>query len=85
MNVYGSFIKRVLEQTDHFYKQLERRMASELDVQIEKLRRCEIITEKEVKGLCEKAREILMEEANVQRVDAPVTVSFFLVRAAGCS
>ncbi len=48
---------------------------SDLDRQIEQLRRCEIITESEVKSLCSKAREILIEESNVQRVDAPVTVS----------
>ena len=28
-----------------------------------------------MKSLCQKAMEILMEESNVQRVDAPVTVS----------
>jgi len=28
-----------------------------------------------VKSLCAKAREILVEESNVQRVDSPVTVS----------
>ena len=43
--------------------------------QIEQLRRCEIIKESEVKALCAKAREILVEESNVQRVDSPVTVS----------
>ena len=37
----------------------------------------EIIKESEVKALCSKAREILVEESNVQRVDSPVTVSFF--------
>ncbi|KAJ3102179.1 GTPase-activating protein [Phlyctochytrium planicorne] len=42
--------------------------------QIEQLRRCEIITESEVRDLCTKAREILVEESNVQRVDAPVTI-----------
>ncbi|ORX92882.1 Metallo-dependent phosphatase [Basidiobolus meristosporus CBS 931.73] len=47
---------------------------SDLDRQIEQLRRCEIITENEVKQLCNKAREILIEESNVQRVDAPVTI-----------
>lgn len=47
---------------------------SDLDRQIEQLRKCEIITESEVKSLCSKAREILLEESNVQRVDAPVTV-----------
>ncbi len=47
---------------------------SDLDRQIEQLRRCEIIKESEVKALCSKAREILVEESNVQRVDSPVTV-----------
>ena len=48
---------------------------SDLDRQIEQLRRCEVIKESEVKALCGKAREILVEESNVQRVDSPVTVS----------
>lgn len=43
--------------------------------QIEQLRRCEIISELDVKQLCLKAREILAEESNVQRIDTPVTVS----------
>lgn len=47
---------------------------SDLDRQIEQLKRCEIIPEHEVKALCAKAREILIEESNVQRVDSPVTV-----------
>ena len=47
---------------------------SDLDNQIERLRRCEFIKESEVKSLCAKAREILIEESNVQKVDAPVTV-----------
>jgi len=47
---------------------------SDLDRQIEQLRRCEVIKESEVKALCQKAMEILMEESNVQRVDAPVTI-----------
>ena len=50
-------------------------MSSDLDRQIEQLKRCEYIKEAEVKALCAKAREILVEESNVQRVDAPVTVS----------
>ena len=52
-------------------------MASDLDRQIERLSRCEIISESEVKALCDKAREILLEESNVQEVDAPVTVMIF--------
>ncbi|KAJ1918714.1 phosphoprotein phosphatase PP4 catalytic subunit [Mycoemilia scoparia] len=47
---------------------------SDLDRQIEQLRKCEIIAETEVKDLCDKAREIFIEESNVQRVDAPVTI-----------
>ena len=38
---------------------------SDLDKQIEKLKNCEYITESEVKSLCQKAREILVEESNV--------------------
>ena len=38
------------------------------------LKRCEIIPESAVKELCLKAKEILMEEGNVQYVDSPVTV-----------
>lgn len=48
---------------------------SDLDQQIEQLKRCEPLKESEVKALCLKAMEILVEESNVQRVDAPVTVS----------
>jgi len=47
---------------------------SDLDRQIEQLKRCELIKEAEVKALCAKAREILVEEGNVQRVDSPVTI-----------
>ena len=49
---------------------------SDLDRQIEQLKRCEHLKESEVKALCAKAREILVDESNVQRVDAPVTVRF---------
>ena len=42
--------------------------------QIEQLKQCEKIKESEVKALCAKAREILSEESNIQRVDSPVTV-----------
>jgi len=42
--------------------------------QIEQLKRCETIPEHIVKDVCLKAKEILMEEGNVQYVDSPVTV-----------
>ncbi|KAL6196250.1 hypothetical protein ACLB2K_031865 [Fragaria x ananassa] len=49
-------------------------MSSDLDRQIEQLKKCEPLKESEVKALCLKAMEILVEESNVQRVDAPVTI-----------
>ena len=58
-------------------KRKEQRKMSDLDKQIEQLKRCEALKESEVKALCLKAMEILVEESNVQRVDAPVTVSSF--------
>ena len=45
-----------------------------LDQWIEQLKKCEPLPEKDVKLLCEKALEVLVEESNVQRVDAPVTI-----------
>lgn len=47
---------------------------TDLDRQIEQLRRCEYIKESEVKALCAKARELLAGESNVQRVEAPITL-----------
>ena len=52
---------------------------SDLDDQIERLKRCEYIKESEVKTLCDKAREILVDEGNVQLVPAPVTVSLWSI------
>uniref|UniRef100_A0A7E4VB17 Serine/threonine-protein phosphatase n=1 Tax=Panagrellus redivivus TaxID=6233 RepID=A0A7E4VB17_PANRE len=46
----------------------------ELEGQIERLMRCETLTENEVKSLCSKAKEILIQEGNVQNIDAPVTI-----------
>ena len=47
---------------------------SELDKWIAQLKDCTPLKEQEVKELCHKALEILVEESNVQRVDAPVTI-----------
>ena len=47
---------------------------SSLDEQIEQLRKCQYITEIEVKLLCEKAKELFIEESNVQSIDAPITI-----------
>eukprot|EP00051_Salpingoeca_urceolata_P032616 m.16544 g.16544 ORF g.16544 m.16544 type:complete len:317 (-) comp5277_c0_seq1:343-1293(-) len=48
--------------------------ASDLDQHIATLRRCEIIPEDAVVALCAKARELLIQESNVQHVDSPVTI-----------
>ncbi|KAL4498517.1 hypothetical protein ABPG72_019635 [Tetrahymena utriculariae] len=45
-----------------------------LERQIEKVMECKILPEAEVKSLCEKIREILKNEQNVQNVKAPVMV-----------
>ncbi|PNH00992.1 Phytochrome-associated serine/threonine-protein phosphatase [Tetrabaena socialis] len=49
-------------------------MHSDLDRWIEKLRKCEHLAEEELKALCDYVKEILVEESNVQPVNAPVTV-----------
>jgi len=45
-----------------------------LETWVDKLMGCTPLTETEVKQLCDKAREILVSESNVQPVPAPVTV-----------
>ncbi|KAF2493817.1 Metallo-dependent phosphatase [Lophium mytilinum] len=47
---------------------------SDLDQAIRQLRACRPIPESQVKELCYKARELLIEEGNVVGVDAPVTI-----------
>ena len=46
----------------------------ELDKYIETLEKCEYINEKEVKLLCDKAKEQLIKEENVIYLDAPITI-----------
>lgn len=62
---------------------------SDLDRQIQMLRRREIISEEQVSALCVKARELLIQEGNVQPIDSPVTVCFGIDAAAaegvGCA
>uniref|UniRef100_A0A673U9Q9 Serine/threonine specific protein phosphatases domain-containing protein n=1 Tax=Suricata suricatta TaxID=37032 RepID=A0A673U9Q9_SURSU len=47
---------------------------SELDQWIEQLNECKQLSGSQVKSLCEKAKEILTKESNVQEVRCPVTV-----------
>ncbi|KAG6517953.1 hypothetical protein ZIOFF_021353 [Zingiber officinale] len=45
-----------------------------LDEQIEQLMQCKPLSEQEVRVLCQKAKEVLMQESNVQPVKSPVTI-----------
>ncbi len=45
-----------------------------LDTMIDTLLRCEALSEDQVKELTDRARDVLMEESNVQPVPAPVTI-----------
>ena len=49
-------------------------MGLDLDSQIERLKSCQIIPEREVQALCAKAKEILSEEENVHHVPIPASV-----------
>ncbi|KAI8897790.1 Serine/threonine-protein phosphatase 2A catalytic subunit beta isoform [Globomyces pollinis-pini] len=46
----------------------------ELDSWINQLKSCKQLSEEQVNQLCEKAKEILIQESNVQQVQTPVTV-----------
>ena len=45
-----------------------------LDLYIDKLFKCELLAEPVIKSLCNKLKEQLINESNVQHVKAPVTV-----------
>lgn len=44
------------------------------DEWIETLKKCQFLPERDIKRLCEKVKELLMEESNVQPVSSPVTI-----------
>jgi serine/threonine-protein phosphatase 2A catalytic subunit len=48
--------------------------AKELDTWIEQLKECKQLQENHVKFLCDRAKDILSKESNVQEVHCPVTV-----------
>uniref|UniRef100_A0A2K5HYI2 Serine/threonine-protein phosphatase n=1 Tax=Colobus angolensis palliatus TaxID=336983 RepID=A0A2K5HYI2_COLAP len=52
----------------------EKVFTKELDQWIEQLNECKQLSESQVKSLCEKGKEILTKESNVQEVRCPVTV-----------
>ena len=47
----------------------------EVDGYIEKLEKCEYIMERDVKKLCDIAKEILKNEENVIYLNSPITVN----------
>lgn len=51
-------------------------MSGKYDVEqwLETVRRGDILNERDLRILCEKLKEILIEESNVQPISAPVTV-----------
>uniref|UniRef100_A0A914PP91 protein-serine/threonine phosphatase n=1 Tax=Panagrolaimus davidi TaxID=227884 RepID=A0A914PP91_9BILA len=53
---------------------IDREFSKEVDEWIENLYECKQLSEHQVKLLCDKAREILKNESNVQEVKCPVTV-----------
>ncbi|TNN52224.1 Serine/threonine-protein phosphatase 2A catalytic subunit beta isoform [Liparis tanakae] len=52
----------------------DKSFTKELDQWIEQLNECKQLSENQVRTLCEKAKEILTKESNVQEVRCPVTV-----------
>jgi hypothetical protein len=52
-----------------------RKQANVFFRQIAQLRECKPLSEAQVRQLCLKAKEIIIEESNVQHVDSPVTVA----------
>jgi len=46
----------------------------EIEKYIETLKKCEYIMEKEVKFLCDKAKEVLIKEGNVVHLQTPITI-----------
>lgn len=52
-----------------------------MDAVLERCLAGQQITEGQVKELCLKAREILIEESNVQWIDSPITVSLLALQS----
>ena len=49
-------------------------MGGDLDSWIASVRKCELISEGDLKHLCEYVQEIMLEESTVQPVSSPVTI-----------
>lgn len=53
---------------------LSSRKKQDLNIQIEKLRRCELLSPDEIQSLCLKGMEIFTVEANIVHINPPVTI-----------
>ncbi|KAG5652155.1 hypothetical protein H0H81_006100 [Sphagnurus paluster] len=73
-NAIARLIKPTIESTQRCRATSTSEFHPPTPHQIAQLARCEPISEEQVKRLCLKAREILIEEGNVQPVDSPVTI-----------
>jgi len=62
------------EINDHTEKEEFQYSSFDLDRFIEKMMKCQLLSEKEVKLLCEKSKEIFSNEGNIVTVRSPVTV-----------
>ena len=62
---------RLRKVAGHFVTMVD---IQEQDNWISYLSECKQLSENDIKRLCEKARDVLMEESNVQPVRCPVTV-----------
>ncbi|MGH0173799.1 UNVERIFIED_CONTAM: hypothetical protein FKN15_070378 [Acipenser sinensis] len=65
---------RELSANFNQHKMDDKVFTKELDQWVEQLNECKQLTENQVRTLCEKAKEILTKESNVQEVRCPVTV-----------
>jgi hypothetical protein len=46
----------------------------DIDFCIEKLEQGKLLTEFETKYICEKVRELLLDESNIQEISSPITI-----------
>ena len=67
------FIKRTPVQT-YSSNLLDKMAGKGPDEWLERIKKCQSLTENEMKQLCEMVKELLMEESNIQPVQTPVTV-----------
>jgi hypothetical protein len=72
------YLLKLMSQIDLYFKKSRTKTNSHILVlcfrYLETLRKGDFLKEDQVLNLCNKAKEILIEESNVQRVDTPVTV-----------